>query len=212
MSEFTVNPDRMAAITLKQGAHNGPDDGMCLMEAVSFLTGEEFSDNPKCVSPVLGTFGRRLNDVLPNDRRQTLLALIPSLPGTAGDGFDEARSYMALDWLIRTYLPTWLELSPACREDAARVRELGRIVDMVSAERAGPVVRQAQSTAAAAGDAARAAAGDAAWDAAWAAAWDAARAAAWDAAGDALQPTVDELQFSAIDLYAEMIKAPWVLP
>ena len=73
------------------------------------------------------------------------------------------------------------------------MRELGRIVDMVSAERAGPVVRAGQEKAAAA------------WDAARAAAWDAARAAARDAAGDALTPTVANLQRSAIDLFRSMI-------
>jgi hypothetical protein len=239
MTDYLIDPDRMAAITLEKGAHRRRVDGMCLMEAVAFLTSEQHTDRPVCVSPVLGEFGRGLNDVLPDDRRQALLAFIPSLPGTAGDGFDEARSYMALDWLIRTWLPAWLDLSPACREDAARVRELGSIVDLVSAERAVPVVHKAGETAAAARDAARdaawAAARDAAWaaarDAAWAAARDAARDAAWDAArdaardaagdaawaaardaaGDVLQPTVDELQFSVIDLYAEMIKSPWVL-
>jgi hypothetical protein len=198
MSDILIDPDRFAAINLQKGSHSSPDDGQCLLEAVSFLVGEQFSDHPKCVSPILGAFGRNLNDVLPDDLRQELKGLIPSLPGTAGDGMDERRGYMALDWLIRTWLPAWLDLSPSLREDAVKVRELGRIVDLVSAERAGPVVRQAQKNAAAAGaaawdaagaaagDAARAAAGDAAraaaGDAAWAAVGAAARAAAWDAA------------------------------
>jgi hypothetical protein len=229
MPEVTAyDYDTYYQIPLAKGAHNDPDQGMCLMELTALFAGEQHSDRPQCVSPVLGEFGRSLNDVLPDDLRQELKGLIPSLPGTAGDGWDERRGYMALDWLIRTWLPAWLELSPRCREDARRVRELGRIVDLVSAERAGPVVRAAQKNAAAA----RAAAGDAAWaaagDAAWAAAGDAARAAAgaaaraaagdaawaaaWAAAGDAarafLAPTVRELQVSAIELYAEMIKAP----
>ena len=193
MTELTIDPERFAAIDLKKGAHGSPDQGMCLMEAVAFLAREQHSDHPKCVSPILGTFGRNLNDVLPDDLRQELKALIPSLPGTANDGMDETRGYMALDWLIRTWLPAWLDLVPSCREDATRLRELGRIVDMVAAERAGPVVRQAQKKSAAAGDAARAAAwdaaraaaGDAAWAAAGDAAGDAAGAAAWAAAGDA---------------------------
>jgi hypothetical protein len=61
----------------------------------------------------------------------------------------------------------------------------------------------------AAGDAARDAARAAAWDAARAAAWDAAGDAAWAAAGDAawdaLAPTVDALQSSAIVLFESMI-------
>ena len=99
------------AITLDKGAHDGPDDGMCLLEAVSFVRGETFTDHPKCVSPVLAEFGRNLNDVLPDDTRQQLVPFIPLLPGTAGDGLDETRGYLALDWLIRVYTPTWLELA-----------------------------------------------------------------------------------------------------
>ena len=68
-------------------------------------------------------------------------------------------------------------------------------------------------------DAARAAAWSAARDAAWDAAradtrsdagdagWAAARASAWDAAGDALLPTVAELQDSAQDLVRRMVVA-----
>ena len=227
-----IDPARLAEITrLAAGSHESPTAGMCLMEAVSYVRGIRHTDRPACVSSLLGDMGRSLNDRLPDDLRQELIPLIPDLPGTAGDGHDEQRSYLALDWLIRVYLPTWLELSPACRESAARVRELGRIVDRASAERAGPVVRAARTEAAAAGAAAGAAALDAAWaaagaaaldaagaaagaaalDAAWAAAGAAALDAAWAAAGaaarDALQPTVVTLQRSAIDLYRRMTLA-----
>ena len=57
---------------------------------------------------------------------------------------------------------------------------------------------------AAAGAAARAAAGDAAWAAASTAAWGAARGAAGAAAGDALKPTTEWLQLSAVDLVKRM--------
>ena len=185
MSDLIIDPARLPEITLTAGSHRTRDEGLCLMEAVAFLAGEKHTDQPKCVSPVLAAMWRGLNDCLPTPRRQELLALIPSLPGTADDGHDEARSYMALDWLIRTWLPTWLDLVPACREDAARVRDLGRIVDQVSAERAGPVVREAGKTSAAAWAAAGAAAGAVAWAVAWAAAGAAAGAVAWAAARDA---------------------------
>jgi hypothetical protein len=70
------------------------------------------------------------------------------------------------------------------------------------------------ATGAAAWAAAWAAAGAAAWAAAWAATRDAARDAAWDAAWDAardaawdaLQPTVRELQDSALDLLDRMCR------
>ncbi len=72
------------------------------------------------------------------------------------------------------------------------------------------------SAGASAGDAAWAATWAATWAAAWAAAWDAARDAAWDAAwaavadaaaaaaGDALRPTTERLQLSAVELIMRM--------
>jgi hypothetical protein len=208
--------ERLAALdltALRKGAHgtHGAHDGpagpgdeppqMCLLEAAAWVAGEPWSDHPKCVSPVLGVLGRRLNDVLPDDRRQELKPLVPLLLGTAGDGLDEARSYLALDWLIRTYTPAWLDLAGLTGE-ATALRDLRRIVDLDSAAAAGPVVRAAWAVARAdagadAGelrDAAWAAAGDATWDsgdvardAALAAAEAAAEAADWGAAGAAAE-------------------------
>jgi len=237
MTVTIARPLDLDTLRLGKGAHapwvgdqlppTGPP--ACLMEAVAFVAGEPWSDNPQCVSPVLAVYGRQLNDCLRDDRRQELRPLIPQLIGTAGDGLDEARSYAALDWLIRTWTPAWLDLAGLTAE-AAALRELRRIVDRVAAQQAGPVVRQARERAAAAGAAAWAAAGAAAWDAAgaaawaaagaaaraaaWAAAWAAARAAAWAAAWAAagaaararLQPTVDQLQTSAIALFHTLIR------
>ncbi len=197
---YTIDTTKLDGLTLRSGGHDSPDDGLCLMEAVAYVRGIDHTDHPACVAPVLGEMGRNLNDVLPDDLRQQLIPLIPDLPGTRDDGHDETRSYMALDWLIRVYLPTWLDLVPECRDDAAKVRELGRIVDLASAERAGPVVRQAQSTASAARSAAESAARSAAESAAWSAAWSAAESAA----DEVLRPTVTTLQLSAIELYRDM--------
>jgi hypothetical protein len=258
-------------LQLDKGCHGSPDQGLCLLEAAAFVAGEKHTDNPACVSPVLGAFGRSINDQLDNDQRQQLKPLIVQLPGTTGDGLDEARGYLALDWLVRTYVPTWLELA-GLNAQAVELRAMRRIADPVTADAVGPVVRSAwQGSAAAqygraaarwaAGDAVEAAtraaveaaqyavgaAGDAveaAGDAARDAGWDAARAVAqyavgaagdaagdaaqyaaqyavgavgdadWDAAwkvaraaaGDALKPTVIQLQNSAIDLFAHMIR------
>lgn len=172
----TIDPTKLSTITLSRVAHNTPDDGMCLMEAVAYVRDLGHNDRPPCVSPVLSAFGRNLNDILPGRPRQQLVQLIPLLPGTAGDGHDEARSYMALDWLIRVYLPTWLELAGITKE-AKTLRELGQIVDLVSAQRVRPAVLAGRKKADAAGD----------------------------AAGAALVPTVETLQQSAIDLFTAMV-------
>jgi hypothetical protein len=202
---MTLNLD---TLTLDRSSHASPEHGMCLMEAVSYFANEPFSDAPVCASPVLTSFGISLNDRWDDVTRQKLIPLIPLIVGTR-DGEDEARGYLALDWLIRTFTPAWLDLAGLTAE-AVELRALRRIVDLTAAQAAGPVVQQAKTKAAAAvraavRAAAWAAAGDAARDAAWAAAWDAARAAARDAAWDALKPTVEMLQESAVDLFRRMI-------
>ena len=221
-------------LTLTKGSHNGPDDGACLLEAASWLAGEPWSDSPRCVSPVLAAYGRALNDALPDDKRQQLKPLLPRLLNTAGDGLDETRRLIALDWLIRTQLPAWLRLVPALIE---RADQLAAAPRLDSQEAVAAIRSLVQETQTAARDAARAAAGAAAWAAAWTAAWtaawaatraaagaaarDAARAAAWAAARDAagaaawaaaravLDSTVSELQDNSIALFDRLIDACW---
>jgi hypothetical protein len=175
------------ALILSKGHHKDRDDGMCLMEAAAWLAGQPHTDHPPCVSPVLGIFGRALNDVLPDTTRQQLKPYLRPMLGTAGDGKDRARSYLALDWLIRTWLPAWLDLA-GLASHATALQELEPVTSIESAETVTPTITAARDAARDAARAARDAARDAAWDAARAAAWDAgaaARAAAWDAARDA---------------------------
>ena len=204
--------DKLNGITLNSGSHEGPDDGMCVMEAAAWIAGEEWTDSPVCVSPLLAEFCRLLNDAWGDSDRQRLKPFAARVIGTAGDGQDNARSYLALDWLVRTYTPAWLDLA-GMREDATELRERRRIADRTAAAAAQESIKAARQSAAAAWDAAwaaaGAAAGDAALDAAGAAARDAARDAAgdaaWDAARDALAPTVRHLQASALGLLDRMI-------
>jgi hypothetical protein len=175
----------LTTLTLAEGAHEDRTEGVCLMEAVAWWRGLDHTDHPPCVSPRLGEFGRSLNDVLPDDKRQQLVPFIPVLPGTADDGLDQARGLMAADWLIRVYLPAWLDLAGISH----RLREQSPLTSWSAVEGITPALRVLKEQAAAAGDAARDAAGAAARAAAGAAAWDAAGdaagAAAWDAAWDA---------------------------
>ena len=208
-------------ITLAKGSHEDQDTcdnpERCLFEWYNWLAHAKHTDaRPPAVSAVLHTFGMRLNDILPDDRRQDLKRFLPNgtdhLAGTEGDGKDEIRGYIALDWLIRTYTVAWLDLA-GLADEAAALQELEPIRHMEAAQAAGPAVRRARDKAVAAGDAARAAARAAAWAAAGAAARDAARDAAGAAAGDAaraeLAPTVTLLQASAIELYDTLITGEW---
>ena len=239
---------------LSKGNHPaaGPNEPQerCALEWISYLAGEKHSDHPVCVSPLLRGYGIALNDLLPDDLRQRLRPLLARCIGTAGDGRDSERSWLAADWLIRTHVPAFMALTPSLAPWADELRALPAVLTPENLTRAMESLEPAWAAAdAAAWDAARAAdaaAGDAAWDAArtaaWTAAWDAARTAAWDAAGDAavaatrdaagaaagaaawdaavaaardaagaattgdaLAPTVRELQISAIDLLHRML-------
>jgi alkylation response protein AidB-like acyl-CoA dehydrogenase len=219
-------------VKLKSGAHNNPQHGLCVMEAVAYIARENHSDHPECVSPVIATFLRTWNDAMDDTDRQRLKALIPVVMDTRSTPEDEdRRAWMALDWLVRVHTPAWLRLAGLV-DHADRLAGLSEFKAGMDVPAIKPVLDAARSDAAAAGDAAgdaardaagaaardaagaaaRAAAGDAARDAAraaaWAAArdaaWAAARAAAWDAAGDALRPTVVELQDSALALVERM--------
>ncbi len=110
----TIIPERLAqlpTITLDEGSHEDFTDGHCAMEVVSWLAGQGFTDAPECASKVLRSFTINLNDTWNDTDRQRLIPFLPRLVGTASDGKDEARSYLALDWLIRTYTPAFLDLA-----------------------------------------------------------------------------------------------------
>jgi hypothetical protein len=171
-------------IRLSHGMHEWTGNGelptsqeMCIMEAVSWVAREPWSDNPKCVSGVIVQFLRTWNDNLDDESRQRLKPYITRVIDTAGTKEQEqARGLMAMDWLVRHHMPAWLDLA-GHPEMALRVRSLPALDSWTTIKAAMPTLIQAKQGA----DAARAAAGDAAWDAAW----DAAGAAAWDAAWDA---------------------------
>lgn len=203
---------------------------LCIMEAVSYMAGEPWSDSPACASPVISTFVRAWQDALSDDDRDRLLPAavwVPRLVGSRGDdATEDRRAYLALDWLVRVYTPAWLDLVPSFAAHAAALRALPEIVDLTTAVRAGNTVRAARhaarparhaawcaageaagyAAADAAGYAAADAEGDAAGDDAWCAAGEAASGAARYAAADAaLRRTVETLQQSALDLLDRML-------
>src|SRR5436309_3003280 len=114
---------------LDSGGHNGPDDGMCLLEAAAYFAGEPWTDHPKCVSQVIGAFGRRFNDDLDDEGRQQLKPYIPRLVGTnTGPEDEERRRWLIADWMLQRHLPAWLDAA-GMPEQAAVVRALPRITD-----------------------------------------------------------------------------------
>lgn len=62
------------------GAHRRPEDGACLMEYVSVLSGDRFTDHPRCTHRAAATLARLVNDGISDDELRNQLALLaPSL-------------------------------------------------------------------------------------------------------------------------------------
>ncbi len=118
---------------LRRGSHESRDRGMCTMEMVAWLGGEEHSDEPACACPTLAAYVRALNDALPTDawRERLLRPLAPSFVNTRGSAADEARrGFLVLDHAVRVMLPLVLRASrrpqaAAALADLAPVRDLG---------------------------------------------------------------------------------------
>ena len=132
------------------------------MERVGYLAGAPHSNEPDCVSPVLRAFCRTLNDAVDDESRQRLLPYLERTIGTAGDGLDETRSWMALDWLIRVYAPTWLDAA-GLPHSATRLTTLSPVIGMPELKTAIVALGRTRRDS----------------RAAWAAALGAARAVAW---------------------------------
>jgi hypothetical protein len=183
---------------LAYGTHATPQDGRCAMEWVSYLAGEPHSDQPVCVSPVLRAMCIALNDGLDHDPRQRLRPYLTRTIGTAQDGLDTERGWMAMDWLTRVYTPAWLRVaglrragdglaaaSPVC--DATSLQRALALLDVarhearVSRARTfGAPLPTGWAASVAAGVAGR----EAAWACAGAAVWAAARVGIGEVAGD----------------------------
>jgi hypothetical protein len=180
--------------TLSYGTHATAQDGRCAMEWVSHLAGEPHSDMPACVSPVLRAFCVALNDGLADGPRQRLRPYLARTIGTAGDGLDPDRAWLAMDWLTRTYAPAWLSL--AGLDDSARdlraaaplsaIDQLLAALDLLgpARRRAADAWRSSGAVRLATGRLARVSARATAWSAAPAAAWAAARCGVGNMAGD----------------------------
>src|SRR5258705_378604 len=76
-------PDALPLLT--PGAHLDPADGACLMELVSVLAGQRWSDQPTCTDPTLATIARVVNDGLSHPARQSLAPHAADLVGRTGD-------------------------------------------------------------------------------------------------------------------------------
>jgi hypothetical protein len=108
-------------IRLSGGRHASPDQGACVVELASMLAGEDFSDHPDSVCPVIGAFLRPYNDGAGDERRQDLYQYAPRLVGSAaGRAVQRARGRRLRAW---------------CHERGSRLRPNARIVRPIVAAR-----------------------------------------------------------------------------
>ncbi len=129
------NAQFLGPLTLLRGAH-ARGQGMCAMEAAAYLAGEPHSDHPACVSPVLASFLRRLNDLFPDAARQALKPWIPRVLHTRGtETAERMRAWLLIDWSVRDHLPWWLDRA-GLHEDATAMRALPAVTDRTSYGRA----------------------------------------------------------------------------
>jgi hypothetical protein len=142
---------KKTSIVLARGSHPGQDCAdpeRCLFEWYNWLARQQHTDDcPPGVSRVLHRFGMRLNDALPDDDRQALAVYLPNgtspLAGTAHDGRDRTRAYIAADWAIRTALPLWLSAAGSAA-DAHTLEALIRIKTPRDAIQARDLIRTMQ--------------------------------------------------------------------
>lgn len=69
---------------LSHGGHYSPEEGACVMEMVSYIAGEEWTDHPKCVADDLQRVARQVNDFVSDDNRSIIATMIPRFIGTEG--------------------------------------------------------------------------------------------------------------------------------
>jgi len=132
-------------LVLRSGTHSSASDGVSLMEAVSAVAGEPWSNSPSCTSPVITAYARSLNDSLPDDARQRLKVYIPRLVGTAEPDLELRRAFACADAAIRVFAP--LAFKAAGLVEAAATLGALAPVDGESAESARSAAESAESTA-----------------------------------------------------------------
>jgi hypothetical protein len=87
-------------VRLGRGRHRTPDEGACVMELASMLSGEPFGAHPRAVCPVVGAFLRAYNDALDDARRQDLYVYAARVVGTTqGRRGERVRSKLLAEWL-----------------------------------------------------------------------------------------------------------------
>ena len=134
-----MNTERLKEIEsfkLDTGKHKSLKEGACIMEIVSYINNEPWSDHPQCACPILTEYAIRLNDKFNDAHRQLLKPFIPLLVGTRLNNETQIARKQLLMWRnVTAVYPLILELYKL-PELANQLRTLGNTVkDMAEAEK-----------------------------------------------------------------------------
>lgn len=188
-----MNGNYFEPLKLRRGNGGSYENGLCVMEAVAWLNGEDATDAPKCACPALAAFAIRINDRLDDNNRQKLSRLILPLTGTRSVKHERNRADYLVIQTCKRIVPMWFERA-GLDDSAGKLRQAETVQDVLD-------VGLSAKEAAHAADAAAYDAADAAHAAAYADAAAYAAHVAADAAGHA-QPML----IASIDILDEAIK------
>lgn len=113
--------------TLANGKHSEGSGQACVMEYVSILAGEQFSDHPSCTDPVLAAAARAVNDWMTDDGRHMLVPLIGRLFGTATRGSDTVNVEIAR--FVNAYVHEMIDTVVDQDPDVVLVNYLTAVLD-----------------------------------------------------------------------------------
>lgn len=125
----SATPDGLPV--LEAGAHRDARSGSCVMEYVSVLAGERFTDRPRCTHPAVAALAWQVNDAVSHDVRQQLGLRAVDLVG-AGRGTDGPVRPLVLAAIARA----GLALDPGNRFFTRLVRRVAVAQERAAARRA----------------------------------------------------------------------------
>jgi|GEM_PF-2670957 len=126
MSKATIDQSRLATITeIESGTHTHASEGMSVLDAVSYITGSQFSDEPVNVCPVAFNFVRTLGNLLPDERRTVVfLPLLEKIAGALPDPeISQQRAVLCANSVLRELVPAALR-NYGCEDEAAPLEAL----------------------------------------------------------------------------------------
>jgi hypothetical protein len=112
---------------LEAGAHRDAQSGSCLMEYVSVLAGERFTDRPRCTHPALAAIAWQVNDAVSATARQQLGTRAVALVGLGRTGTVAVRPVV-----LETIAAAGLALDPDSRFFPRLRRRLAQQADRVA--------------------------------------------------------------------------------